>query len=177
MNRKKYVLRKKTTTSLNKFKIPVQWANYFSKKRQLIRFYQYYFFLNYSMPLINQSLLLKLYDNNIKTININSSFLSKNLALNSALFRSRIHLNIFNFFENSKIGITHTTKQSAISESKISEALLCNNYFVSSNKNMALFPIRQSYTLLLKSFFRTYLLMAKIIKNILTYTTLLVIFK
>lgn len=98
MNRKKYTLRKKVTSLINKFMVPLDWANYFSKKRQLIRFYQSYSILSYCTPTVNNKILLRLNDTTSSNplespeiiANVNSSFLAKGIARNSSLFNLKI---------------------------------------------------------------------------------------
>lgn len=136
-NRKKYALRKKKTTLYTKFTIPLFWSTYFSKKRQLIRFYQCYFMLGCTMSLVNHALLLGLHSSIHKkastdvlnNISANSSFISKGILFNAALFYSKIFLNVHNFFGNVKIGFLHTLNNPATVGSLPDGNILNQNFF------------------------------------------------
>lgn len=138
MNRKKYTLRKKVTSLINKFMVPLDWANYFSKKRQLIRFYQSYSILSYCTPTVNNKILLRLNDTTSSNplespeiiANVNSSFLAKGIARNSSLFNLKIFWHILSFFENTKIGFCYAPNKEPSVNSLMPETFMYGSQFI-----------------------------------------------
>lgn len=116
MNRKKYLIKKKTTTFINKFFVPLLWSSYFSKKKQLVRFYQFYYMLDYMITLASNALILRSYDLLFSTSNkmlidkfyLNSTFLSKQILVNNTLFNPLTPKSTINFYKNTKFGFLLT---------------------------------------------------------------------
>lgn len=180
LNRKKYTLRKKITTSYTKFKVPLSWSIYFSKKRQLTRFYQYYFILDYNMSLANQSILLNLrnsIDQNQASLGFNFSFLTKNILRNSSLFPTKVFLNLLNFFENMQVSFLHTTSSPSITNFPVTSNVLSGNFFIANTSNNR--AINESYLIknLNNNILKIFFLILKVTRAILIHITLLLIFK
>lgn len=141
MNRKKYLIKKKSTNFLHKFSIPLVWTNYFSKKRQLVRFFQYFYMLNFTISIANQALAVRNYDflfftNNDKLATkfyLNSAFITKILSSSNSLFRSKNSKFITNFYKNTKFGLLTTNNPSAILNVISAGSIIFNKNFLNYN--------------------------------------------
>lgn len=151
MNRKKYFLRKRATSFIGKTLVPLKWSFYFSKKRQLIRFFQNFYILNYTMSVPTSALALKSYDylysssNALfkKNFKINMAFIAKRILFNNSLFLSKFFSYIKVFFKNTKFGIV-LTNNSLITSTILTSG---NNIFYKSCTPPTLINIKGAHFL------------------------------
>jgi hypothetical protein len=116
LNRRKYILRKKISTAISLFFIPLYWTKVYQVKRQLSRFFQSFYLLNYTMTLSSYQFVIRCYDNFINQNNfyelsnfkVNTASLTKSILLNNSLFRNKIFKDTLTFFKFTKLGITLT---------------------------------------------------------------------
>lgn len=184
-NRKRYALRKKKTTLYAKFTVPLFWSTYFSKKRQLIRFYQCYFMLRYTMSLVNNTTILNLYNSINKKAGLhgstelspNTSFISKGIITSSTLFYSKTFLNTFNFFENIKIGFLHSTYLPSATSHLSNTNLISQNFFSTVSPTTYLHNYSLVFMNLTTNFAKLLFFITKTVRIILANLILFLIFK
>ena len=135
MNRRKYILKKKVTSEVSKFLVPLPWTRFFRTKRQFIRFFQLSSILPLTLTLVNQKLAQSALEALISTrsftsllsLSVNTASLTKSLLCNKSLFVPQVMISFINFFNHTKYNVLLTSDLSVpISTSLIDKGALAS---------------------------------------------------